>query len=60
MTIKIDKSLCISCGACASLWPDVFELGEDGKAQVVKGAAEEKIKECIKEAIESCPVSAIS
>jgi ferredoxin len=53
---KIDKKKCIGCGACVATCPEVFELGEDGKA-IVK--ADKKLP-CVQEAIEDCPVGAIS
>jgi len=56
MAIKVDKKKCVGCGACVSICPQVFELGKDGKAQV---KAQKKIP-CVKEAIDSCPVEAIS
>jgi ferredoxin len=55
--VKVNKEKCIGCGYCASVCPEVFELGEDGKSQVKKGA--DLQKECIKEAKEGCPVGAI-
>lgn len=54
--IKIDKAKCIGCGLCPSLCPEVFEMGSDGKAFV---KVQKKIPS-VKEAIDSCPVSAIS
>jgi ferredoxin len=54
--IKINKEKCIGCGLCASLCKEVFAMGRDGKADV---RGQKKIP-CVKEAIESCPVSAIS
>jgi ferredoxin len=54
--IKVNKEKCIGCGLCASLCKEVFFIGKDGKADV---KAQKKIP-CVKEAIESCPVSAIS
>ena len=56
---KINKKKCIGCGMCASLCPDVFELEEDGKSSIKKEADLNAHEECIKEAIESCPVGAI-
>jgi len=54
--VKVDKELCIGCGLCQSMCPEVFEIGDDAKARVIN-----QIKSpCIKEAIESCPVEAIS
>jgi len=55
MAVKVDKEKCIGCGLCASICGEVFVM-KDGKS-VVK--AQKKIP-CVKEAIESCPVSAIS
>lgn len=53
--IKVDAKKCIGCGACTSICPQVFEM-KDGKA-VVKA---QKNLPCVKEAIETCPVEAIS
>lgn len=54
--IVVDKEKCIGCGLCASMCGEVFAMGNDGKASV---KAQKDIA-CVKEAIESCPVSAIS
>jgi len=55
--VKIDKKLCIGCGACEATCPDVFEM-KDGKAHVKSGS--DTSKPCVKEAKEGCPVGAIS
>ncbi|MFH1427908.1 MAG: ferredoxin [Patescibacteria group bacterium] len=55
MAIKIDKDLCIGCGTCEALCPDVFKLDEEGKADVI---SEENLS-CAKNAVESCSVQAI-
>jgi ferredoxin len=57
--LKVNKEKCIGCGYCASVCPEVFELGDDGKSQVKKNANLEENKDCIKEAKEGCPVGAI-
>ena len=54
--IKINKDKCISCGLCTTICKEVFALGKDGKA-IVKA---QKDLPCVKEAINSCPVEAIS
>ncbi len=58
MKITIDRDLCIGCGNCETIAPEVFELGKDGIA-VVKdpNVVEESL---IREAAESCPVDAIT
>ncbi|MFH1586021.1 MAG: ferredoxin [archaeon] len=54
--VKVDKNKCIGCGTCSSVCPEVFEMGDDGKANVKA----QKNVPCVKEAIDSCPVDAIS
>lgn len=57
MGIKINLDECVGCGVCAQLCSEAFELDEDeGKAEVVSQIACNEAKE----AIDSCPVSAIS
>lgn len=58
--VKIDKNKCIGCGACAATCPEVFQMEDDGKAGVKEGANTKKNLKCIKEAIQNCPVEAIS
>lgn len=53
---KVNKETCIGCGLCASICEEVFEMTSDGKAKVKA----DKNLPCVKEAIESCPVDAIS
>lgn len=60
MNVSVNKETCIGCGACASTCPEVFEIGEDGKSQVKENADLTKNEKCIKEAIDGCPVQAIS
>ena len=56
--VKVDKKICIGCGACSATCPEVFEMKGD-KAQVKKGQEKSTIP-CVKEALEGCPVDAIS
>ena len=57
MTIPVvDQELCIGCGICADLCPEVFTL-QDEKSQVI---GEGNCASCdCQEAVDSCPVSAI-
>lgn len=36
--LHVIPELCANCGTCYSVYPDVFELGEDGKARVKEDA----------------------
>jgi ferredoxin len=55
--IIVDQELCIGCGMCASLYPDVFELQDDGKAKVIN---DDDCDNCdCDEAVNNCPVGAI-
>ena len=50
------NSNCIGCGMCASIDPEHFEM--DGTSQVISNDNIES--ESLKDAIESCPVAAIT
>lgn len=53
--VTVNKELCIGCGTCESLCPNVFKI-EDGKSKVVS----EECDTCnCKEVAKSCPVTAI-
>lgn len=58
MKVRIDEDLCIACGACETLCPGVFHLGDLKVAEVVAedfGGCED----CVLEAAEACPQAAI-
>ncbi len=59
MKFKVDQELCIGCGACEGVCPEVFELDDD-KSQVKLDPVPEEFQECALEAEENCPVQAIS
>lgn len=54
----IDYDLCIGCGSCVEVCPEVFELKDDEKAYVI---APEKCATCsCEDAANICPVEAIT
>ena len=53
------KNMCIGCGACQSLVPDVLEINDEGVAEVIVEVVPENLEEEVKDASESCPVNAI-
>jgi ferredoxin len=59
MKPTINKEVCIGCGTCESICPEVFKVNDDGKAEVLS-ADYQNFKDKIKEAIDACPVDAIS
>lgn len=59
MKVKVDPDLCIACGACISLAPEVYDWGEDGKAKAVDEELSDDTEGEAREALESCPTNAI-
>lgn len=56
--IIVDKNKCIGCGLCTAIADKTFRIGKDGKSEVFNQNSDSEEK--IKEAISSCPVTAIS
>lgn len=57
MKAKVDEALCIGCGACEGIAPQVFRMESDGLAHVIEGADDFASAQ---DAADSCPVSAIT
>ena len=60
MKVHVDDQRCRGHGVCTTLCPDVFELTDDGYAEVVVPEVPAEHEEASREAIESCPEQAIS
>lgn len=61
MKFKVDKDLCIGCGACQAICEEVFEITDDGFATAKDvEVKDEDVKENAISALEGCPTSAIS
>ncbi len=60
MKFKVDKDVCIGCGACASICDEVFEIKDDGYAEAIdKEITDDEVKENAISAMEGCPTGAI-
>ena len=57
--LKVNKDLCIGCGACQAVCPEVFEIEDDGLATVIVEEIPEELNEDALDAKEGCPTDAI-
>ncbi|GEN56706.1 ferredoxin [Halolactibacillus alkaliphilus] len=63
---KVDKSLCIACGSCGALAPDIYDYDEEGLAYNVlddnTGVAQipALFEDDLIDAKEACPTEAIT
>ena len=58
MAIVIDHDECIGCGSCVEVCPAVFAMMDDEEKAMV--TAPDSTDDCVDEAIDLCPVEAIS
>ena len=59
MKAMVDKSLCLGCGVCPDVCPEVFEMdGDQAVAKVDKVPAE--AEDACREAAQQCPSEAIT
>ena len=59
MKAVVDKDLCTGCGLCEDTCPEVFEMKDDIATVKVSKVADDLIESC-KEAVDGCPVEAIT
>jgi len=59
MKVIIDKDICIGCGLCENICPEVFRM-EDDKAVVYVYLIPQGAEALCKQAANECPVTAIS
>ena len=59
MQAVVDEEVCTGCGLCVDICPEVFQL-EGDVAQVIADPVPNDAADTCQEAVESCPVEAIS
>ena len=60
MKINIDQEKCLRCGMCTGIALDIFEFDDDGNIKPNEGNITEENIDSVDDAINSCPVGAIS
>jgi ferredoxin len=60
MKARVEKDLCIGCGLCAALSPEVFHMEDDGLAKAIEDELTEELLEGAREAEQQCPTEAIA
>lgn len=59
MKVKVDEDACIGASACEDTCPEVFEV-VDGVSTVKVAEVPPELEDRVREAVDGCPVSAIS
>jgi ferredoxin len=59
MKAKVDQATCTGCGLCEDTCPEVFGLDGD-TAKVKVDSVPAKLEDACREAMDGCPVEAIS
>lgn len=60
MRYKVDDDLCIACGNCIEICPEVFHWNDDGSlAEAKLEDVPEDVEDTAQEAMDSCPTEAI-
>lgn len=59
MRVRVDEDLCLGCGICEGLAPDVFSLANEPFAEVLVDPVPEEFEEDVRQSMEECPEEAI-
>jgi ferredoxin len=57
---KVIKDLCIACGLCNAMVPNVFDWDDDGKMKAIVSTVPAGQEEDVEDAKISCPTAAIT
>ncbi|MGA2616438.1 MAG: ferredoxin [Thermoguttaceae bacterium] len=59
MKTRVDPDLCIGCGICPEVCPEVFEMQDDDKAHTKVDPVPPGAEAACRDAAEQCPQTAI-
>lgn len=60
MNASINRDGCIGCGLCAGTCPEVFQMADDGLAEVYLDPVPDNLIDSALQAMNECPVSVIT
>jgi ferredoxin len=58
--VVVDRETCITSGMCTSVAPEIFQLDDEGKLQILLERPPPELVDKAKDAVLCCPVEAIS
>lgn len=59
MKVTVDADRCRGHGVCVTLCPEVFDINDDGYAEVIAAEVPGHLEKVVDEAIGACPERAI-
>ncbi len=59
MKAVVDQDICIGCGMCVDICPEIFKYNDEYKSESILEEVPEDLKIRAEEATEACPVEAI-
>lgn len=60
MRVTIDPDRCNGNAVCVSVAPEVFDIGDDGKAYVLVDSVASEDRDLMNQAVSMCPTQAIA
>ena len=59
MRVTVDKGLCEANAVCAGLVPEVFSVDDEDELHIVAGEVPPQLADGVREAVMSCPKTAL-
>ena len=60
MKVRVDPEVCAGFGICVGITPEVFELNDDGYANVLVAKVPLELEDLVRRAADQCPSRAIT